>query len=420
MAKKLLNKSTGNILIFSVLILLISAPLFYFTTNYLYMEETDETLNLHKEEFMENDLPGFRIQDIAVWNKYNRNVSILPANGIKKDTVFVKGYFDKLENEDEPYRELNAPITIEGKPYTFSARINLIEKRDMVFSTGLLFLLIIVLMLTGILIITKTATRRLWKPFYITLEQIRGFEIDKNQKPEFPSTDIDEFNNLNASLERLIDKNTNIYNTQREFIENAAHELQTPLALFQSRIDIMLQLDLSKEQSVLVGSLNNDVARMNRLNKNLLLLSKIENENFPDKQEILLNEYIKKHLDFFTEQAKSKNLSIITEFTENLKIIVNPALLEVLLNNLFLNSIRHNVKNGKIVITIAGNTLAFLNSGQEAALSNDKLFNRFSKSDPSSQGNGLGLAIVKKITELNHWNISYSFYNSLHGFTITF
>jgi len=420
MTKKLLNKTTRNIAVFSALILLVSAPLFYFMTDYLYMEETDETLNLHKKEFIENELTNFKVNDIAVWNKYNRNVSIIPATGIKKDTFYNKVYFDELENENEPYRELNAPLIIEGKPFTYSERTNLIERQDMVLSTAILFLFIIAIMLTGILIITKISSTRLWRPFYNTLDQIQGFEIDKNRKPEFPATNIDEFNRLNASLERLIEKNTDIYNNQREFIENAAHELQTPLALFQSKIDTLSQLGLNKEQSVLVAALNNDVARMNRLNKNLLLLSRIDGQNFFDKHPIFLNDYVKKHLDFFTEQAKSRNISIITEFAENLKIDANTVLLEVLINNLFLNAIRHNIKSGKIVITVIGNTLSFLNSGQETALATEKLFNRFSKSDPSSQGNGLGLAIIKKITELNRWEVSYSFHNNLHGFTITF
>jgi signal transduction histidine kinase len=151
-----------------------------------------------------------------------------------------------------------------------------------------------------------------------------------------------------------------------------------------------------------------------------LLLSKIDNEIYLDKSEVVINDYLKKHLDFFTEQASSKNLTVITEFTADLKINSNPALTEVLINNLFLNAIRHNEKNGKIIITTLDNELIFLNTGQKTPLVIDKLFNRFSKNGPSSQGNGLGLAIVKKIAELNNWEINYSFYNDLHSFSVKF
>lgn len=233
-------------------------------------------------------------------------------------------------------------------------------------------------------------------------------------------TDVEEFNGLNKSLDRLIEKNTDIYNNQREFVENAAHELQTPLALFQTKIDTLFQLDVTKEQSEVLSSLNKDVSRLNRLNKNLLLLSKIENENYFDKQSIVINEYLKKHLAFFTEQAKAKNLNIVIEYTEKLEIEGNPSLTEVLINNLFLNAIRHNIKNGKISIIITGESITFSNTGQETPLVADKLFNRFSKGNSSSQGNGLGMAIIKKIIEINHWVIDYAFENNLHHFTVKF
>lgn len=420
MNKKLLNKTTTTFLIFSVFILLIAVPAFYYITERLYIEETDETLSLHRDEFLNEELPKININDIALWNKYNRNVQIIPSHIVSKDTIFDKIYFDELEDENEPYRELNSPIVIKGQPYTYVGRINLIEKEDLIVSIALLFLVVIIILLLGILIITKISSKRLWAPFYDTLNQIQGFEIDKNKTPNFMHTDVEEFNRLNKSLDRLIEKNTDIYNNQREFVENAAHELQTPLALFQTKIDTLFQLDVTKEQSGVLSSLNKDVSRLNRLNKNLLLLSKIENGNYLDKQPIVINEYLKKHLDFFTEQAKAKNLNIVIEYTEKLKIEGNPSLTEVLINNLFLNAIRHNIKNGEIIIIITGESITFLNTGQETSLVIDKLFNRFSKSNPSSQGNGLGMAIIKKITEISHWKIDYAFENNLHRFTVKF
>jgi signal transduction histidine kinase len=92
----------------------------------------------------------------------------------------------------------------------------------------------------------------------------------------------------------------------------------------------------------------------------------------------------------------------------------------VLINNLFLNAIRHNHQDGAIIITIDKNSLTFQNTGEKNSLPSDKVFNRFSKSDPSAKGNGLGLAIVKKITELNQWDITYSFTDNLHTFRINF
>ena len=403
------------------MLLIVSAPLFYYITERLYIEETDETLILHKNEFVKFSLPTLKTAEIQNWNKYNRNIKIEPFKNSGKDTIFYNSYYDTLDAEIEPYRELNASILIEGNPYTYSARINLVEKEDLMKSIAILFLVIISLLLVGLFVITKRLSINLWKPFYETLNQIENFEIDKSNHPKFTETNIEEFNRLNNSIEKLITKNTSIYHSQREFIENAAHELQTPLAVFQAKIDTLIQnADFTQEQYKMLSSLNDSVSRLNRLNKNLLLLSKMENDIYSEKQTINLNEAIEKHFDFFTEQAKAKNLIIKTEMNEAVAVKSNPVLAEILISNLFLNAIRHNVSDGQVLVTLSNHSLTFSNTGQSQTLVADKLFNRFSKSNPSEQGNGLGLAIIKKIADLNNWKISYSFANNFHSFSVAF
>ena len=403
------------------MLLIVSAPLFYYITERLYIEETDETLILHKNEFVKYSLPTLKTADIQNWNKYNRNIKIEPFKNSGKDTIFYNSYYDALDAEIEPYRVLNASILIEGNPYTYSARINLVEKEDLMKSIAILFLVIISLLLIGLFVITKRLSINLWRPFYETLNQIEKFEIDKSNHPKFAETNIEEFNRLNNSIEKLITKNTSIYHSQREFIENAAHELQTPLAVFQAKIDTLIQnADFTQEQYKMLSSLNDSVSRLNRLNKNLLLLSKMENDIYNEKQTINLNEAIEKHFDFFTEQAKAKNLIIKTGMNEAVAVKSNPVLAEILISNLFLNAIRHNVSDGQVLVTLSNHSLTFSNTGQSQNLVADKLFNRFSKSNPSEQGNGLGLAIIKKIADLNNWKISYSFANNFHSFSVTF
>lgn len=407
------------------MLLIVFAPVVFFITDRLYIEETDETLVLHKNEFLKYSLPSLTTADIEFWNKYNRNVKIEPNKVWVDDTIFYKSYYDTLEAEIEPYRELNSSILIDGNPYTYSSRINLVEREDLMKSIALLFLLIISLLLVGLYVITNRLSVNIWRPFYETLDQIEKFEVDKSRLPRFAESDIEEFDRLNKSIGKLVKKNISIYHSQREFVENAAHELQTPLAVFQAKIDTLIQSsDFTAEQFKLLSSINDSVSRLNRLNKNLLLLSKIENDNYNynynEIQEITLNEAVGKHLDFFSEQAKAKNLVVKTEFEGIITIRSNPVLLEILLNNLFMNAIRHNVNNGQILVSFSINSITFSNTGVPHSLVPDKLFNRFSKSNPSEQGNGLGLAISKKITDLYNWRISYSFTNNFHSFTVSF
>ena len=421
MNKKLLNKTTNSFLAFAVIILLISAPIFYFICQFLYIYETDEVLLFHKGAFVKETQKNFTESDIDSWNRYNRDVDIVADMGVTKDSIVGEMLFDSIADEKEPFRILYAPVNIQGKRFTYIEKNNLVEMEGMVISIAAMFFFIILFLLIGIIWLSKRSSEKIWKPFYDTLNQMHGFEIDKNKPPRFMSTNIDEFDRLNKSLERLIEKNTAIYKSQREFVENAAHELQTPLALFQTKIDTLSQAEgISHEQSQLIGSLNNDVARMNRLNKNLLLLSKIDNDTYLEKQPILLNDYIEKHLDFFTEQAESKLITVGVNLKEPTQINTNPVLAEVLINNLFMNAIRHNIKNGSIKIDTTAKSLTFTNTGAHRALNAEKLFNRFSKADPSAQGNGLGLAIVKKIADLNKWEIQYSFQDNQHSFTVKF
>jgi signal transduction histidine kinase len=421
MTKKLLQKISRSYLIFAVLTLIVVAPIFYFASEKLYVEDADEALLLRKNEFLQFSLSELKETDIPVWNKFNRDIKIKEATQLKTNTIFYSYYYDTLSAENEPYRELNLPISIEGNPYTYSARINLVESEDLMKNIAVLFFIIISLLLIGLFIITKRLSLSLWKPFYETLQQIEQFEIDKTNQPKLKETRIEEFNRLNQSVQKLIEKNTSIYHSQKEFIENAAHELQTPLAVFQAKIDTLIQgSEFTEKQNQILSSLNDSVSRLNRLNKNLLLLSKMENDIYSEKQTINLNEAIKKHFDFFAEQAKSKNLTIKTELKETVALKSNPVLTEILISNLFLNAIRHNVIDGQVLITLSNYSLTFSNTGQPQSLVADKLFNRFSKSNPSEQGNGLGLAIIKKIADLNNWQISYSFSDNFHSFSMSF
>jgi len=421
MTKKLLRKTSNAYLLFSALLLLVSAPLFYYTTERLYIEETDETLILHKNEFIKYSLPTFKMDEISKWNQYNRNIKIKPYKHIGNDTIFYSSYYDTLEAETEPYRELNASVRLDGNSFTYSSRINLVESEDLMESIALLFLAIIFLFLVGLLVITKRLSIKLWKPFNVTLNQIEKFEIDKSNQPIFIETDIEEFQRLNKSVEKLIEKNTAIFHSQREFVDNAAHELQTPLAIFQANIDTLIQSSgFTQEQCKMLGSLNESVFRLTRLNKNLLLLSKLENDNYSEKETIYLSQTITKHIDFFTEQATSKKLNIKMDLFEKASIKSNSVLAEILISNLFLNAIRHNIKGGVIIVKLTNESLIFSNTGQSHPLIAQSLFQRFSKSNPSEQGNGLGLSIIKKIVTLNNWTISYSFADDIHSFSVTF
>ncbi|MBK8601358.1 MAG: HAMP domain-containing histidine kinase [Flavobacterium sp.] len=422
MNKKLLQKTLKYYMVFSLGVMLFGVPLFFFITQWLYLHETDEALVVKKEEFVNFYLPQLKENEIAIFNKLSSDLQIENfQHTISKDTLFNQSFYHNLVKENEPYRVLKAPISINKKPYTFSARINLVDNSELAISIMGVFTIILIILLIGLFIITKRLSLTLWKPFYETLQQIEKFEIDKNSILKLNISDIEEFSRLNHSINNLIERNTSIYKSQREFIENAAHELQTPIAIFKGKLENILQRkDLNSEQFKLIDDLNNTTSRLVKLNKNLLVLSKIDSNSYHEIEKIKLSEIINNQLSFFSEQALSKKISISTELSDEVVVNSNHFLAEMLISNLFLNTINHNELNGQIIVKLNNNSLSFSNTGILLQLQTEKMFERFSKSNPSSQGNGLGLSIIKKIVDTNHWRINYHFANRMHTFEIVF
>jgi two-component system, OmpR family, sensor histidine kinase ArlS len=250
---------------------------------------------------------------------------------------------------------------------------------------------------------------------------LEGYEIDKNNSITFDETSIEEFDRLNVTIDKLITRNKLIFNSQKEFIENAAHEMQTPLAVFKSKMELLQQQPkITEDQYHLLEELNETISRLTKLNKNLLLLSRVENQQYNELENVSWQQIVTKLFTFYEEQAEVKNIAIDLQIIENPSSKANAALVEVLLSNLFLNAIKHNHFNGMVAVELHKDKLIFSNSSEEKPLENNTLFERFSKSNPSKAGTGLGLAIVKKICEQNQWQIHYSFENKQHFFTLYF
>lgn len=420
--KKLLNRTLLYYALSAFFLLLISAPVYYWFSEKLYIEDVDEAILLRKEEFFKNSLQTLKQSDIPTWNRFNRDTYIIPDTVTQvKGTIIQQTFYDTLDNEWEPYRVLYSNIKIENNNYILMKRLNLVESEDLVRTTGMLYFIILIVLLSGFIIVSKVVSSRLWKPFYQSLSLIEQFNIEKLSVPEFTDTRTKEFQQLNKALQNLIGQNIKAFQAQKEFTENAAHELQTPLAVFQSKLDLLLQDNsLTQQQATIIQQLYEAVSKLSRLNKNLLLLAKIENNQFTEKEPISIASLVKEVLPYFSEQAEEKQLHIQSDLQQEIKINAITGLTEILINNLLLNAISHNVDNGTIHIQIHDNTLSVSNTGSQESLQPGKLFSRFSKGSANPQSNGLGLAIVKKIADINNWKVEYSFQDGSHTFSVKF
>lgn len=398
-------------------------PLFFYLMKYSYTEDLDELIIFRAEEFTEKHLPTFSTTDILVWNEFNEDMQIMIVNdSVPLNKPIQQSLFNKAEGHHIDYRLYYIRIEINNKPYLFMSRIPMIENHDLVYMLVRQYGLLIIILIISLVLVQRFLSRKLWLPFYETLEKIKSFNLDKGNVPVFSKTNIHEFSQLNSSLEKLTSDNLKKYIQQKEFIENASHELQTPISVFQTQLDILLQQPgLTEKHVEILQTLYDVSSRMTRLNKNLLLLAKIDNNHYQEMREVELSETLNKQLNILQYMAEDYSIKINIYTETPLYIRANIFLLESLINNLVINSIYYNKKHGTLDITIKERKIIIANTGDGKPLEKDKLFQRFNQtSEENKKGNGLGLSIVFQICNFHNWNISYQFINDMHVFTVCF
>ena len=290
-------------------------------------------------------------------------------------------------------------------------------EEDVVHGIVLQFILIFVVLGVALVLMLGLLSKRMWRPFDRTLEAIEHFDLESGTVPALPDCGVREFSRLNAALERLMRDNLNSYRLQKEFTENASHELQTPLAVFQSKLDMLLQQpNLTEGQASIIQDLYRMSSRLSRLNRNLLLLAKMENGQFA-KQEMNVVDVLEELQPYFENLAGSLHLSKEVRVPK-LIVSANRSLLESMVSNLVVNAVRHNVADGQICLTLDGNSLAVANTSDGEALDGSRIFHRFYRPSETHSGNGLGLAIVKAICDYHGWSVSYGYNEGWHVFTV--
>lgn len=360
-------------------------------------------------------------ETIKLWNDVQptTNIQNVKKNDSFKDSIFiVEKPHDFLDFEDiDRFRCLSKIIYLNQKPYRFNIETNIEETQETIFFISITTVFLFVLIVGGLLVLNRRLSKSVWKPFRETLDQLKTFSLNNQTKIEFSKTDVSEFDELNQSLTKLIEHNVSVYKTQKEFTENASHELQTPLAILKNKLDILLQnQDLTEKQYQIAEEMNRALSRSSRINKNLLLLAKIDNKQF-DSKTFHLDEVLNQSLEILQEHFEQKNISVNTEISDNVKVNGNIGLTEVLINNLIINAIRHTSINGSISIKLNNSVFEVSNSGTEK-LNSDLLFKRFSRFSKDNNGSGLGLAIVKEICKSQNWTIDYRFENNNHIFSV--
>jgi signal transduction histidine kinase len=351
------------------------------------------------------------------------NYQIILINEIQKPT-FVFGdtlLFDNIIGRYQLYRMISYETLLGGKPVRISITKSLLVADELIEYVALVTLALSLILLFLIVGFNNFFFSRIWGNFFKTIDVIKDYNISDTKEISFPESEITEFNLLNKVFEKMHGRIRQDYQNLKEFIENISHEIQNPLAIIKSRIDLLQQNEnIDKSQAELIQSIQSSSIRLSNLNKSLILLSKIDNNQFSAREEVDIVENINFHFDNFEEIIQSKNISIDRDYQKPLIVRADSNLISIMLLNLLKNSIYHNIPSGKIEVMTEYKSLTIKNSGKNLDINPEDLFTRFTKSSNRPDSLGLGLAIVKKICDYYQFRIQYSCKNNIHVIKIIF
>jgi signal transduction histidine kinase len=413
---KLFAKYSRINVIATVVIFLIASIAFYFTLRLVFINQIDEDLKIEEKEIetyvREHDqLP----ESISVNDQL---INYQPARGNTNRSFTTRRIIPPGDQDKEKFRQLVFGIKAADRWYQVTVSKSLEETENLTRSILIIAFTTILVILLVAFIINRVVLKRIWKPFYQSLDAVKEFKLGSSRPLQLSSTNIEEFQLMNTTLEKITNGAQVDYLALKTFSENASHEIQTPLSVIRSKLDLMIQDEhLTEKQSGSLQAAYNSVQRLTKLNQSLLLLARIENNQFHEKKLIHLKKKIEEKIADFHELWSAQELTVQTEL-EEVTISMNEELLEVLLNNLLSNATKHNFSGGKINITLNESYLAIANSSSVSELNSKTLYQRFAKASNGNESNGLGLSIIKQICDSSGFTINYEFSKDMHVFII--
>lgn len=419
---KLLNHTTKYLAILLVPLITIWAFIFYYAMLDEIYDSLDDGLDNQKVLLLQR-LPAnpeiLEHKDLELWNH-----SITPISRQYYDK-FETRYSDTLmymlnEKDFEPVRVFETKMKYNDAYYKIKFITSMVEEDDLIRDLVTYLIVLYLSLMITIIVLNNLMLKKIWKPFHSLMSQLPNFRIEKNHQIKTKDTTIEEFKLLNQSITTLIDQSRARYLEQQHFIENASHELQTPLAISINKLELFLEnTNLSEAEFKTLASILDNLGRLTRLNKSLLLLSKIENKQFIDEQPIDFNQLIATITEDFQDLASHKHINLKIDYRARLKFEMNKDLAIVLLTNLIKNAIVHGSQNNTVTIIVHQNSIVISNFGSPIALDTNLIFSRFKKISVDKKSTGLGLAIAKAISEKYAIELLYSFKDQ-HYFNLYF
>lgn len=417
---KLLQKTT-------VYYLVISIPLIGLATVLSYFIIKTELKNGSKEILYTNFYNAKKIihsfdysQSIVLSSDGYSKIKLVntaPKKSLIKDTLI----YDPIEKELVEYSILRGFYRFKNQNYQIDIFESNIEEEELLEGLWAGFGILLLFLGIGFFVLNWIISRTIWKPFYSTIYQLSNYQLQEHKQFQLNAASTYEFEQLNSALNTMTNKIYSDFIQQKEFTENASHEMQTPLAIIKANLSVLMQAqNLSENEMNAIESIENTVKKLSSLNRTLLLLTKIENKQFTEQKSINLADLIKHQLANYSEQIDAKDITLHIDLQNSFYREMNPTLADILVSNLIHNAIRHNLIGGQLSIVSNANGFSISNTGDPLPFPASEMFLRFRKSTSSAESIGLGLSLVKSIAETYNMNIHYAFSDQVHTFKLTF
>jgi signal transduction histidine kinase len=416
---KLTAKSSIYYLIYTLFIFTVGTILFYFLIRNILFNAIDEALHQEKNQLVENLKYEKEFKELQ--NSEFIEIIELGADSKPYDKYYNRSIYNAVKNEYVDYRELKSVYKHGDNFYEITIRQSLNEAEALINSILPIEVTLFLGLIIGVLLINRFISNKIWQPFYDLVERLKNYDLTNIKIIPYKKSNVDEFDELSEIVEKMTTRIYKDFNSQKEFNENSSHELQTPLAIIRNKLELLIQSkNLKDDDMILIGSVFHTINRLTQLNKGLILLSKIENNQYRELSRINIGQLLDTLLVSFEELINEKNIAVSVNILKVIIIPANQILIETLLFNLISNAIKHNINGGTISITVSKNALEISNTGNALPVEAERMFDRFLKNSTSEMSVGLGLSIVKKICDLYKFKISYTCVNKIHTTIIEF
>lgn len=420
---KLLSYTYRKLALLLFLLMAVWGVLFYYAIIDEVVDETDDTLENYGEILMESALhdPSILETEGSLMSFY-KFTPISEEEGRHYRQVFYDAtVYIELEDEDEQVRVMCTAFRMpDGQYYELKLMISILERDDMVeamlWYLGALFLLFLICTSIGIQLVLKGVFR----PLHRLLDWLHCIQPGKEVPPLDNPTKIREFRQLSDAALDMGNRSYKAYEEQKQFIENASHELQTPLAIVRGKVELLAESEgMTEQQMEQLDEIYATLGRAVKLNKSLLLLSRIENGQYTEMEDVSVDEILDELLPDLMDIYEHKQVRLIRKREEQPFIIrCNHSLAQILVSNLVKNSLLHNREGGELQVLTTPTSLVIKNTG-DVPLDGEKLFRRFYHGmDGKKDSTGLGLAIARSIALSSSLKLTYEWQDGMHTFRL--